>query len=199
MTSLVDAKDSDKIMYPFKIKHLGREVYTLFAPNEQARRDWCTKITEAKTKHAAALYAQHAEPFRIRVMADSAFYYEAFSAGAAGRSVVIKGTPVDRAIKEVEQRFKDTGRPGPICRARVNCATSFMTMEKGRQMVAVGTDFGVYVSDVENPRGWTRVSDDDGYHDERLEERLLTPFVIRLLRCLASLRSMCWRNSISSC
>lgn len=165
VTSLGDAKDSDRIMWPFKLKHLGRETYTLFAPSEQARRDWCTKIAEAKTKHAAALYAQHAEPFRLRVMADSAFVYDAFgsssaAAGAAGnKAPVIKGTPVDRAIKEVEHRFKDTGRPGPICRARVNCATSFaMGDRSGRMMVAVGTDFGVYVSEMENPRGWSRVS-----------------------------------------
>ncbi|KAK5123828.1 hypothetical protein LTR85_002464 [Meristemomyces frigidus] len=160
-------KDSDKIMYPFKIKHLGREVYTLFAPTEQARREWCTKIVEAKTKHAAALYAQQAEPFRLRVMADSAFVFDAFGTGGAGgggggKGLVIAGSPVERALQEVEVRFKGTGRPGPICRARVNCATSFAapgTMVGsggGRQMVAVGTDFGVYVSEMENPRGWTR-------------------------------------------
>jgi hypothetical protein len=74
---------------------------------------------------------------------------------------VIKGTPIDRAIQEVEQRFKDTGRPGPICRARVNCATSFMMPHPGtggKKMVAVGTDFGVFVSEADNPRGWTKVS-----------------------------------------
>lgn len=157
VTSLSEGKDQDKIMFPFKVKHLGRETYTLFAPTEQARRDWCTKITEAKTKHAAALYNQNAEPFHLRVMADSAFVYDAFGLSGAGRAPVIKGTPVDRAVKEVELRFKDTGRPGPICRARVNCATSFLTQYGGKQMVAVGTDFGVYISEADNPRGWTKV------------------------------------------
>jgi len=156
VTNLGEAKDSDKIMFPFKIKHLGRDTYTLFAPNEHARKEWCVKIIEAKTRHANALHAQHAEPFRLRVMADSAFVFDAFTSGG-GRGIVIKGTPVDRAIKEVEQKFKDTGRPGPICRARVNCATSFTTPYPGKHMVAVGTDFGVYVSEVDNPRGWTKV------------------------------------------
>ncbi|GAB7362868.1 hypothetical protein MBLNU230_g3170t1 [Neophaeotheca triangularis] len=154
VTSLGD-KDSDRIMYPFRIKHLGRETYTLFAPTENARRDWCTKIIEAKTKHAAALHAQNAEPFRLRVMADSAFRYETVG-DKPSRSVLIPGTPVHRAIKEVEQRFKNTGRPEPICRARVNCATSFTTPYPGKHMVAVGTDFGVFVSEADNPRGWTR-------------------------------------------
>ncbi|KAI7296892.1 hypothetical protein KC315_g18649 [Hortaea werneckii] len=90
-------------------------------------------------------------------MADSAFVYDAFGLGGASRSVTIKGTPVDRALNEVEQRFKDTGRPGPICRARVNCATSFTTAYPAqRRMVAVGTDFGVYISEQDNPRGWSR-------------------------------------------
>lgn len=155
-TVLGDAKDSDKIMFPFRIKHLGREPYVLFAPTSQNRAEWCNKIIEAKTKHAASLFAQNAEPFRLRVMADSAFYYDTFS-GSGGKDVVIQRTPLDRAIKEVEHRFKDTGRPAPICRARVNCATSFTTPYPGKHMVAVGTDYGVYVSEIDNPRGWLKV------------------------------------------
>ncbi|KAK4950742.1 Rho guanine nucleotide exchange factor [Elasticomyces elasticus] len=158
VTSLSEGKDSDRIMWPFKIKHLGRETYTLFAPTEQARTEWIKAIREAKAKHAAALYAQHAEPFRLRVMADSAFVYDAFGTSGGQKADVVRGTPVDRAIKEVEHRFKDTGRPGPICRARVNCATSFTIagLEGAKQMIAVGTEFGVFVSEMENPRGWTK-------------------------------------------
>jgi hypothetical protein len=160
----LNEKDTERILYPFKVKHLGKETYTLFAPSEQARREWCLSIVEAKTKHAAALHAQHAEPFRLRVMADSAFVMDSF--GGAGKGVTITGTPVDRAIKEVEHRFRDTGRPGPICRARVNCATTFTTPHPSRQMVAVGTDYGVYISELDNPRGWERVSKINNAHRE---------------------------------
>ena len=157
VTSLTEGKDADRIMYPFKVKHLGRDTYTLFAPTEQARREWCSKIIEAKTKHAAALYNQNAEPFKLRIMADSSFVFDGFTSQTA-KSIIIKGTPVDRAIKEVELKFKETGRPGPICRARVNCATSFTISYQGKEMVAVGTDYGVYISEMDNPRGWTKVS-----------------------------------------
>ena len=150
----LDAPKDDKTLYPFRIKHLGKETYTLYAPTLQNREDWCNKLVEAKTKHAAALFAQNAEPFKLRVMADSAFAYDAAVAGQKG--IVIKGTPLDRAIKDVERTYANTGRPGPVCRARVNCATSFN--QQGKQMVAVGTDFGVYVSEAGNPRGWIRVS-----------------------------------------
>ncbi|KAF2213827.1 hypothetical protein CERZMDRAFT_38775, partial [Cercospora zeae-maydis SCOH1-5] len=153
VSSMGEGRD-DRILFPFRIKHLGRDVYTLFASTEQARSEWCHKIIEAKRKHAAALHAQNAEPFRLRVMADSAFVYDPF--GGSGKGVTIQGTPLDRAIKEVDTRFKDTGRPGPICRARVNCATSFSTPHPGKQMIAVGTDYGVFVSEVDNPRGWTK-------------------------------------------
>lgn len=167
-------KDSERIMYPFKIKHLGRETYTLFAPTEGARREWCTKIIEAKTKHAAALHAQNAEPFRLRVIADSAFRCDTF-ANTGNKSVLIPGTPVHRAIREVEHRFKNTGRPEAICRARVNCATSFTTSYPGKQMVAVGTDFGVFVSEADNPRGWTRVSSSSAlFFEEQVMVLMLT-------------------------
>ncbi|THZ15375.1 hypothetical protein D6C91_06842 [Aureobasidium pullulans] len=165
-TTVLDGnKDSEKIMYPFRIKHLGsKEPYTLFAATAGSRSDWYNKIIEAKTKHAAALFAQNAEPFRLRVIADSAFYYDSnanpkdhLGVSMGGKPVIIKGTPLDRAVKEVEHRFQATGRPAPICRARVNCATSFTTSYPGtKHMVAVGTDFGVYCCEMDNPRGWFR-------------------------------------------
>jgi hypothetical protein len=153
-TATLDASRDDRIMYPFRIKHLGKEVFTLFAPSVQSRQEWCQKIVEAKTKHASSLFAQNAEPFRLRVMADAAFAYESGSAGQ--KSMVIKGTPLDRAIDEVERLYQNQGRPAPICRARVNCATAFM-QPYGKNMVAVGTDNAVYIAEVDNPRGWTRV------------------------------------------
>lgn len=151
--SAVDASKDEKIMYPFRIKHLGKETYTLFAPSASNRAEWCDKLIIAKTKHAAALFAQNAEPFRLRVMADAAFAYE--STQPSQRSITIKGTPLDRAIEDVEKLFANSGRPVPICRAKVNCATAFH-QPMGKQMVAVGTDIGVYISEYDNPRGWTK-------------------------------------------
>ncbi|KAF3045191.1 hypothetical protein E8E12_010547 [Didymella heteroderae] len=151
-TNLEGAKD-EKILYPFKVKHLGKETYTLYASSAQNRADWCDKIIIAKTRHAAALFAQNAEPFRLRVMADAAFAYD--SVMPTTRGITIKGTPLDRSIDEVEKLFANSGRPVPICRARVNCATAF-NQPYGKHIVAVGTDIGVYISDYDNPRGWTK-------------------------------------------
>lgn len=153
-TSSIDSTKDERIMYPFRIKHLGKETYTLYAPTAQNRAEWCDKIIIAKTRHAAALFAQNAEPFRLRVMADSAFAYE--SAAPAQKNITIKGTPLDRSIDEVEKLFADKGRPPPICRAKVNCATAFQ-QPYGKSMVAVGTDIGVYICEYGNPRGWQKV------------------------------------------
>ncbi|KAI9758617.1 MAG: hypothetical protein M1835_000573 [Candelina submexicana] len=147
---------NEKIMYPFRVKHLGKsEVYTLYAPSAPNRQDWCEKILEAKTKHAASLFAQNAEPFRLRIMADTAFGYDTLTGGP--RSFIIKGTPLDRAIREVERTFEKSGpKPTPICRAAVNCSTAFSQPYPGKPMVAVGTDYGVYICEQQNPRGWSR-------------------------------------------
>lgn len=153
-TSLEGTKD-EKLLYPFKIKHLGKsEVYTLYASTAQNRQDWCDKILEAKTRHAESLFRQNAEPLKLRVLADTAFAYDAMSGGA--RQVTIQGTPLDRAIREVEQLYGDQERPQSVCRAAVNCATTFM-QPYGKQMMAIGTDYGVFISEYQNPRGWTRV------------------------------------------
>ena len=155
-STVLEAPRDEKVMYPFRIKHLGRDMYTLYAPSAQTRQDWCDKILEAKTKHAASLFSQNAEPFRLRVIADTAFAYDALAGGPKG--TVIKGTPLDRAVREVEKTFENAGaRPGPICRAAVNCATAFL-QPYGKEMLAVGTDFGVFISEANNPRGWYRVN-----------------------------------------
>ena len=162
MTATVIDQD-ERIMYPFRIKHLGQSAYTLYAPTAQNRQDWHDKIVEAKTRHAASLFAQNAEPFRLRVMADTAFAYDAM--WRSQKSIVIRGTPLDRAIREVEHTLKAAGpKPRPVCRASVNCATSFNQPYPGKQMVAVGTDFGVFISEYNNPRGWSRVSGSNQIH-----------------------------------
>lgn len=153
-----NAADSEgRILYPFRVKHLGHEVYTLFALSQQTRQDWCDRIIEAKTRHAKALHAQNAEPFRLRVMADSAFAYDAVNAiGKYVGGVHIRGTPLDRAIREVEKTFGPGRGPPPISRANVHCATGFTAF--GRTMVAVGTDVGVCVAEAGDQRGWHKVS-----------------------------------------
>lgn len=160
--SSLDSPSNEKIMYPFRIKHLGKtfkadeNTYTLYAPSAANRLDWCEKIILAQEKHAASLHAQNAEPFSLKVMADTAFGYDSVAA-TGPKPIAIRGTPLDRAIKEVEKMFVKAGpRPPVICKAAVNCATSFQTA-LGPPMVAIGTDYGVFISNAENPRGWTRV------------------------------------------
>lgn len=152
------SNDADaRAMYPFRVKHLGQtEVYTLYAPTAQSRQVWCEKILEAKTRHAAALYDQKAEPFRLNVMADTAFAYDTVTGLTTRNNVSVQGTPLDRAIRKMENTYPTIPRPAPVCRASVNCATAFNA--HGKPMVAIGTDNGVYTAEANNPRGWTRVS-----------------------------------------
>lgn len=156
-STAIEAPKDEKIMYPFRISHLGKEqTYTLYAPSKASRLEWCDKIISAKKRHAASLYKQNAEPFRLRVVADTAFgYYDAMS--GQGKTIVIPGTPLHRATQEMKKTFGEVQKPGPICRAAVNCATSF-NQPFGNTKVAVGTDYGVYISDYDNTRGWTKVS-----------------------------------------
>lgn len=147
----------EKRMYPFRIKHLGRsDVYTLFASSAKMREEWCGHIVAAKTRHAASLHEQNAEPFSMRVIADSAFAYDdATAASMRDPGAPVRETPLYRAIREIEDTYGPM-RPGPVCRAQVNCGTGFTAY--GKAMLAIGTDYGVFTSEVSNPRGWTRVS-----------------------------------------
>lgn len=155
ITRINTAAGSDALLFPFRVKHLGHEVYTLYAASQQDRELWCSKIIEAKTQHAKALHAQNAEPFRLRVLADGAFAYDSVSAIGKAPGVPIRGTPLDRSIREIEKVYGAGRGPPAVCRAQVNCATAFTAF--GKSLIAIGTDYGVYVSEASNPRGWTRV------------------------------------------
>ncbi|KAK4236745.1 Rho1 guanine nucleotide exchange factor 3 [Achaetomium macrosporum] len=155
VSRLTSAGSEDgKIIYPFRIKHLGHEIFTLYASSAQERAAWCQAIIEAKTRHARALHAQNAEPFRLRVISDSAFAYDSTSMLGRQPNVSIRGTPLDRAIREMEQVYGPGRGPPPVCRATVNCACAFTAF--GKSLIAIGTDYGVYISEASNPRGWIR-------------------------------------------
>lgn len=156
ITRINTAGGGDALLFPFRVKHLGHEVYTLYASSAQDRDTWCSKIIEAKTQHARALHAQNAEPFRVRVLADGAFAYDTVSAIGKTPGVPIKGTPLDRSIREIEKIYGAGRGPPAVCRAQVNCATAFNAF--GKSLIAIGTDYGVFISEASNPRGWTRVS-----------------------------------------
>jgi hypothetical protein len=143
-----------KIIYPFRVKHLGHEVYTLYASSAEARQQWCDAIKTAKEAHANALHDQNAEPFRLRVISDGAFAYDSVTAAGRQAGVSIRGTPLERSIREMEKTYGPGRGPPPVCRAQVNCATAFNGY--GKALIAVGTDYGVYISEASNPRGWTR-------------------------------------------
>lgn len=148
----------EKLRFPFRIKHLGRtDVYTLYAATAQQRESWCEHIMAAKTEHAASLHKQNAEPFKLRVIADSAFVYDdATAATKRDSGVIVRETPLYRAIREVE-KVHGPMRPSPVCRAQVNCAASFIAYNK--PMIAIGTEIGVFISEKSNNRGWTKVSE----------------------------------------
>ncbi|KAM5359753.1 hypothetical protein ACJZ2D_014234 [Fusarium nematophilum] len=154
LTQIGSNDAESKILYPFRVKHLGHEVYTLYASSLRDRADWCNKIIETKTRHAKALFSQNAEPFRLRVLADAAFNYDASSMYARSAGVPVKGTPLDRAIQELEGVLGPAQGVAPVCRAQVNCATGFNAF--GKSVIAIGTDYGVFISEPSNPRGWQR-------------------------------------------
>ncbi|CAN8100752.1 unnamed protein product [Discula destructiva] len=154
ITRINTVGSSGEVLFPFRVKHLGHEVYTLYAASQQDRETWCSKIIEAKTQHARALHAQNAEPFRLRVLADGAFHYDTVSAFGKMPGVPIKGTPLDRSVREIEKIYGAGRGPPAVCRAQVNCSTAFTAF--GKSLIAIGTDYGVFISEASNPRGWTR-------------------------------------------
>jgi hypothetical protein len=157
VVSAAEPEEDTKLLYPFRIKHLGKpESYALYAPTSANRRDWCEKIIEAKERHAASLMAENAEPFQLRVIADQSFRYDTASEAGSGKGVRIRGSSVDRAISAEERQCSRGTQRAAGCPAFINCATEFSC--NGESRLLMGADDGIYVSEASNPREWTRVS-----------------------------------------
>jgi hypothetical protein len=153
-----DKQDKQRL-FPFSITHLGEETYTFLASSWEEWKTWYDKTVGAKTAHAASLHAQNAEPFRIRVLADSAFAYDSNTHVQTPeiQAPIIKGTTLARALEDAEH----FSNQAPVCRAKVHCVTSYTldlnTVDQDRMIVA-GTEIGVYVIDHSmRPPQWMKV------------------------------------------
>lgn len=78
MNSLVQISlnSDEKILYFFKVKYLGYEVYILYVLFVRDRMEWCIWIVEIKICYVKVLFLQNVEFFRLRVFVDVVFYYE---------------------------------------------------------------------------------------------------------------------------
>lgn len=157
-TNVISNSESEaksQYLYPMRIKHLGKpESYVVYASKAQDRNQWSKIIVRAKTQYAASLHEQNAEPFSMRVIADSAFAYDV----PMDCPAVIEGTPLYRAIRKFEDT-RGASRPSPVCKFRVNCATNFTAF--GKSILAVGTEDALYISEVSNgnPHEWHKSID----------------------------------------
>jgi hypothetical protein len=165
-------------MYPFTIKHLGKtQTYTLYAPTAQNRQDWCNKIYEALERHSQALNAQHANPFQLRVLADSIITsQEAVRSPkdpSTGRQIHIKGSPLSRAIDAtdperarperirteekilIHQGYKGQYLTPILCADTLSYDEFLSGSHYGSQLLVLGTDSGIYIG---TDSEWRRVS-----------------------------------------
>ncbi|KAG5356536.1 Rho1 guanine nucleotide exchange factor 3 [Yarrowia sp. C11] len=140
--------DSDQTTYPFRIRHLGQNLtYTLFCPSSGDRDRWHTAMVEAKRQYSSKVYAKNAEPFRLTVLSYLDFGYEI----PVRLAVPNNASTLQRAIEKAGVAGKPYLKTQPssasmTTRSRVNCATSFMF--DSREFVFVGTDYGVFVSEL---------------------------------------------------
>ncbi|CAN6649846.1 hypothetical protein TRVA0_024S00496 [Trichomonascus vanleenenianus] len=151
--------DGDKeVLYPFKISHLGQEgqTYTMYAMSSIDRERWKEAIITAKKQYSSAVYALNAEPFRMKVLADYAFGYEA--ANTPRIPVFSPATALDRALSDARRLYKSDSIPRPLAKSRINCGVSFVFAD-GHEYMFLGLDYGVYVSSPHTGSIWRRCID----------------------------------------
>lgn len=141
-------EDSDQTTYPFRIRHLGQNItYTLYCASSIDRDRWHTAMVDAKRQYSSKVYSKNAEPFRLQVLSYSEFGYEV----PVRLAIPNNASTLQRAIEKSGQSSKpnlkvQSSSSSMTTRSRVLCATSFMF--DSREFVFVGTDYGVFVSEL---------------------------------------------------
>lgn len=144
------------LLFPFRIKHLGRlESYTLYTRSQQSRDTWREQIVTAIEAHASTEELGSNPPFSLSVLAD--YKCQSRTNAHTTRSVRIKGSAIDKALQELEADNRQLRLQHPELRpldigADVTCATIFKL--SGLELVAIGTEEGFMICKTQSRGGW---------------------------------------------
>lgn len=143
--------------YPFKVRYTGQHAsYTFYAESLQDRDSWFHSINQVQSKKVKNSIF---EPFKITILSDQ-FAYEQ-GEQPQKLPLLAAGSNIDTALKSFESDYGQTldARnpviPRPLMFSEVLCGTTFHFQE--RTFYALGLNFGLYMTEVENPKGWKRV------------------------------------------
>lgn len=142
--------------YPFKVRYTGQNVSFTFYPETLTERDaWFHSINQVQSKKVKNSIF---EPFKIIILSDQFAYEEGEQPQKLPLLAV--GSNIDIALKTFEPEATTTNKtkqvvPRPLMFSEVSCGTTFHF--QGRSFHALGLNFGLYVTEIENPRGWKRV------------------------------------------
>ena len=145
-----------KLLYPFTVKHLGHDTYTLFAATpgvpaglvhqnhrgEDAATRWpfSRRMPNRSGCGSSRTARSHMTPSLL--------------SGSSSRSK-LRERRWDCASGDLEAVYGPGRGPVPVSRVQVNCSTGFSAY--GKSIIAIGTDYGVFISDASDLRGWQRV------------------------------------------
>jgi hypothetical protein len=137
--------------YSFSVVHLGSNTYDLAAETLEARVVWWDSISKLKLDRAENLRAKNTEPFGLRILANAAFGSESVTQIPVLPQLF---GPLRRVIEEFESQYGNM-YSAPINKVKANCATSYTSQDQN--MIAVGTDIGVYITKLGSTEIWLKV------------------------------------------
>ncbi|ODV97117.1 hypothetical protein PACTADRAFT_48873 [Pachysolen tannophilus NRRL Y-2460] len=153
-SSLHNSANDTQEYYSFKIRQTSKHhSYTFYTKSLIERNEWLSVLSQVQSTLSRKL--RKIEPYKLKIIADSAFSYDQ-NEMPHNLPIISEGNPMDLAIKEIEKQY-----PGELPRAqmvsRVLCSTNFRYLDN--EYILVGLNFGIFMSDIDNPRNWTRILD----------------------------------------
>lgn len=142
----------EDVIYPFKIRNIGKETsFTFYTNSVNERIEWLDAISDAQSRFYEN--EKRNEPFKLKVISDAAFAYDRDDIPHKS-PLCPKNSAVDIALQEIHEQYPGE-LPRPLMYSKVATAESFTHGNK--EYIFVGLGYGVFLSDATHTRNWKRV------------------------------------------
>jgi hypothetical protein len=151
----IDAPVENESKYSFIIRHAGQNLsYRFFSASLSEREEWIKSFNKVKQTKGNVKTSETCE---ISVLSDQFQYPDGQQPQKL--PICVPGSNIDLLLKNfqnsIELQFDELSISRPVMVSEVLCGTTIKF--QGQSFHVLGLNFGLFITEASNPRGWKRV------------------------------------------
>lgn len=157
ITSPTESNSESETDYQFSIRHSGQNLsYKFYTESLNERDSWIQSFNRVKQTKGKS---SSTEPYQINILSDQFQYPDGQQPQKL--PICVPGSNIDLVLKSfqtsIEQQFQGLSISRPVMVSEVLSATTIHFQNQSYHIL--GLQFGLFMTEVNNPRGWKRVLD----------------------------------------